>query len=82
MVKNTHSKAILLILGIDLIRIVHHIFSMCICTLKSDNLVKLLEGLSLLEDRDKEHIISVVSALDFAYEKSVKLVANVGVEND
>jgi hypothetical protein len=34
--------------------------------LKSDNLVKLLGGLSLLEDRDQDQIIKVVDALDFA----------------
>jgi len=42
---------------------------MSIDTLKADNLVKLLEGISLLENRDKEQIISVVDALAFAYEK-------------
>jgi hypothetical protein len=51
---------------------------MSISTLKADNLVKLLESVSLLEDRDQEHIISVVDALDFAYEKTT---ANEGVEN-
>jgi len=42
---------------------------MYITEMKADNLVKLLDGLSLLEDRDQEQIISVVDALDFAYEK-------------
>lgn len=42
---------------------------MSIEALKSDNLVKLLDGLSKLDDRDQERIISVVDALDFAYEK-------------
>jgi len=43
---------------------------MSIDALKADNLTKLLEGISLLEDRDKEQIIGIVDALDFAYEKS------------
>jgi len=43
---------------------------MRINALKTDNLVKLLDGLSQLEDRDKEQIISVVNALSFAYEKT------------
>jgi hypothetical protein len=51
---------------------------MSIKVLKADNLVKLLEGVSLLEDRDQEQIISVVDALDFAYEKTT---ANERVEN-
>ena len=42
---------------------------MSITDVKSDNLAKLLDGLSLLEDRDQEQIISVVEALNFAYEK-------------
>ena len=32
--------------------------------LKSDNLLKLLNGLSLLDDEDKERIIKVVNALE------------------
>ena len=67
------------ILGIDIIRLLKYIFSMSTGTLKADNLVKLLEGISLLEDRDKEQIISVVDALDFAYEKTH---SNGEVEND
>jgi len=69
MIKNTHSKVIFLIFCIDIIRIVQYIYSMNTATLKADNLVKLLEGISLLEDRDREQIISVVEALNFAYEK-------------
>jgi hypothetical protein len=40
-------------------------------TLKSDNLVKLLDGLSLLDDEDQERIIRVVDALEVT-EKKVK----------
>jgi len=47
--------------------------------LREDNLVKLLDGLSLLNDRDQEQIISVVDALDFAYEKAnVEMVVDSG----
>ena len=70
-IKNTHSKADFLILGIDLILIVHHTSSMSICDIKSDNLVKLLDGLSQLDNEDQERIIGIVDALDFAYEKEV-----------
>jgi len=68
MIKNTHSKVNFHILGIDIIRLSKYIFSMNIATLKADNLLKLLEGMSLLENRDQERIISVVDALDFALE--------------
>ena len=44
---------------------------MGIIDLKYDNLVKLLDGLSLLDDEDQERIIKVVDALEFA-EKKVK----------
>ena len=44
---------------------------MSILALKSDNLVKLLNGLSLLDDEDQERIIKVVDALEFT-EKKVK----------
>jgi len=48
--------------------------------MKADNLVKLLEGISLLEDRDQEQIISVIDALDFAYEKTnVEMVADADI---
>ena len=66
------------IYGIDIIRLLKYYSTMSINTLKADNLVKLLDGLSLLEDRDQEQIISVVDALDFAYEKgNVEMVADV-----
>ena len=68
--KNTHSKVYFLILGIDIILIVQYTFSMSIYDIKADNLVKLLDGLSLLDERDQERIISVIDALDFAYEKA------------
>jgi len=41
---------------------------------KADNLVKLLDGLSLLEDREQERVISIVNALDFAYGKENKVL--------
>ena len=80
MIKNTHSKAIFLILGIDIILIGYYNFSMSITEMKADNLIRLLEGMSLLEDRDQEQIISVVDALDFAYEKvNGEMVANADI---
>jgi len=39
--------------------------------LKANNLVKLLDGLFLLDDEDQERIIRVVDALEFT-EKKVK----------
>lgn len=42
--------------------------------LKFDNLVKLLEGLSLLDNRDHELLISVVNTLDFAKNKGEKAI--------
>ena len=44
--------------------------------MKTDNLVKLLNGLSLLDNRDKERIISVVYALNFAKSKAEKAYAS------
>jgi len=38
-------------------------------SLKADNLVKLLEGLFLLDNHDQEQIISAVNALSFAEKK-------------
>jgi len=49
--------------------------------LKADNLIKLLEGISLLEDRDQEQIISVVDALAFAYEKGNVDMVGLEMEN-
>jgi len=46
---------------------------MGIIDLKNDDLVKLLEGMSLLEERDQERIIRAVDTLDFT-DKKVKLV--------
>ena len=43
-------------------------------TLKADNLVKLLEGLSFLNNQDQERIISVIDALNFAEKKGKKAV--------
>ena len=52
---------------------------MSINVIKADNLMKLLNGLFLLEDRDQEQIVSVVDALDFAYEKTNgKMFADAG----
>ena len=70
-----------LILGIDLILIVQYIFSMSIYDLKADNMIKLLDGLSQLDDRDQERIISVVDALDFAYKKAEMTVSGLHWEN-
>jgi len=50
---------------------------------KADNLVKLLDGLSLLEDREQEQIISIVNTLDFAYEKeNIALLADVNLSQN
>jgi len=58
---------------------VRYYYSINIYALREDNLVKLLDGLSLLNDRDQEQIISVVDALDFAYEKAnVEMVVDSG----
>ena len=46
-------------------------FTMSINTLKADNLVKLLDGLSLLDEEDQERIIRVVDVLEIT-EKKVK----------
>jgi len=59
------------IYGIDTIRFMNYNFTMSISTLKANNLVKLLDGLSLLDDEDRERIIRVVDALEFT-EKKVK----------
>jgi hypothetical protein len=55
---------------------------MSISDVKSNNLEKLLEGMSLLEDKDQERIISVVDALDFANEKVNTVMAGMEEEND
>jgi len=44
---------------------------MSIFVQKSDNLIKLLEGMSLLDNRDQERIIKAVDTLDLA-DKEVK----------
>jgi len=53
---------------------------MSICDIKSDNLVKLLDGLSQLDNEDQERIIGIVDTLDFAYEKAE--MVGLEVEND
>ncbi|MDR0290231.1 MAG: hypothetical protein LBI06_04780 [Treponema sp.] len=56
---------------------------MSITALKADNLAKLLDGLSLLEDREQNQIISVIDALGFAYEKAaVEMVVDLEAKND
>jgi hypothetical protein len=40
--------------------------------LKADNLIKLLDGLSLLDKQDQEQIIKIVDTLDFAKKKMEK----------
>jgi hypothetical protein len=45
---------------------------MSISILKADNLIKLLDGLSLLDNRDQEQIIKIVDVLDFAKKKTEK----------
>jgi len=58
-------------LGIDILLYGKYIYAMGILVQKSDNLVKLLEGISLLDDRDQERIIKAVDTLDHA-DKKVK----------
>jgi hypothetical protein len=48
---------------------------MSIYDLKADNLVKLLNRLSLLDNQDQDRIISVVDALNFASKKAKKAVS-------
>ena len=72
MIKSTHSKEKIHIFGIYIIFIEHYNYPMRISTLKSTNLEKLLDGLSLLDERDRERIISVVDTLDFAAGKTEK----------
>jgi hypothetical protein len=45
---------------------------MSISILKADNLIKLLDGLSLLGNQDQEQIIKIVDVLDFAKKKMEK----------
>jgi hypothetical protein len=45
---------------------------MSISALKADNLIKLLDGLSLLDNQDQEQIIKIVDTLDFAKKKMKK----------
>jgi hypothetical protein len=48
---------------------------MSINALKADNLVKLLEGLSLLGSQDQERVIDIADALNFASKKAEKTVS-------
>ena len=61
-------------IGIDNLHSVLYYYSMGIFVQKIDNLVKLLEGMSLLDDRDRERIIKAVDTLDFADKKVKKEV--------
>ena len=76
MIKSTHSKVKIPNFGIYIIPIEHYNYSMNTTTLKSNNLEKLLDGLSLLDEKDQERIISVVDALGFAAKKTEKAYPN------
>ena len=54
---------------------------MSISILKSNNLEKLLDGLSLLDERDQEQVFSVVEALGFADKKAEKAVCTNSAEH-
>ena len=59
-------------MSIDILRFTKYIYAMCILIQKSDNLIKLLDGMSLLDDQDQERIIKAVDTLDFADRKVKK----------
>ena len=59
------------ILSIDILRFTKYIYAMSIFVQKSDNLIKLLEGMLLLDYRDQERIIKAVDTLDHT-DKKVK----------
>jgi hypothetical protein len=54
----------------------YYIYAMGSIMQKHDNLVKLLDGLSLLDGQDQERIISVVDTLDFTEKKIKKEIYN------
>jgi hypothetical protein len=58
-------------LGIDILRLAEYYYDMRIDKKKNDNLDKLLDGLSLLDEQDQERIIRVVDTLEHT-EKKVK----------
>jgi hypothetical protein len=66
------------ILGIGVLSIGYYYFPMSIYSIENDRVVKLLDGVAVVDDRDKERIISVIDALDFACEK---MDPNEGVKN-
>jgi hypothetical protein len=49
---------------------------MSIIVQKNDNLVKLLDGMSLLDEQDQERIINAVDILDFTEKKIKKEIYN------
>jgi hypothetical protein len=51
------------------------------CIRQTDNLVKLLDGLSLLDDQDQERIIRVVDTLDSTDRMVKKEILNDTLEN-
>jgi len=55
-----------LIFGIDIPHRVFYYYSMGNIDLKCDNLLRLMDGVSLLDEQDKERVIEVLDALDFA----------------
>ena len=62
-VRYSHSKADFRISSIDIIRISKYNFGMDNKDQKHDNLVQLLDGVSLLDDQDKERFTAVVDTL-------------------
>ena len=61
-------------MGIDILRFTNYLYAMGTFVQKSENLIKLLDGMSLLEERDQERIIRAVDTLDFADKKVKKEV--------
>ena len=69
--KGTHSKEYVYIYSIDLMHIENYIYSMGIIVQGDDNVVRMLDGLSLLDDQDQERVIRMIDTLDAA-DKKVK----------
>ena len=59
-----YSKNDIFIFSIDIIHSVLYYYSMGIINQKSDNLIKLINGLSLLDNQDQERIFRMVDTLN------------------
>jgi hypothetical protein len=58
-----------------------YIFAMSSIVQENDNLDRLLDGLSLLDEHDQERIIRVVDTLDFTDKKVKKEILNDKIGN-